>query len=103
MAEFAGTAVVAMKPEQYQQRLSFELPDEATAMHFAQQIANACGATVTVVDAVGDGIGRATAQPCVARSGRAMIASLQKLADAMNAEVVDAEVRRAPSDKEIER
>jgi hypothetical protein len=98
MAEFAGPVVAAMKPEHNQRRLSLELPDEAAAMRFAQEIANACGGIVTVVDAVGDGIGRAAPQPCAARSGSATIASLRKLAGAM-----DAEVKRARSDQEIDR
>jgi hypothetical protein len=96
MAEIAGPAVV-MKPEQNQQRFSFELPDEVAAMHFAQEIANACGGTVTVVDAMGEGVGRAMPQPCAARSGSATIASLRKLADTM-----DAEAKRVRSDQEIE-
>jgi hypothetical protein len=98
MAEFTGPAVVAMKPEQNEPRFSFELPDEAAAMHFAQEIANASGGIVTVVDALGEGIGRAMPQPCAARSGSATIASLRKLAEAM-----DAEAKRARSDEEIQR
>ncbi len=66
--------------------LSFEFADGQAAMRLAQQIANACGGRVTVFDEGGDNVGHAKPQP-VGRNGSATIASLQKLANAMEAQV----------------
>ena len=63
-----------MKTKQDGTRLSFELPGEDSAMRLAQQIADACGGTVTVSDDIGDDVGRAKPQS-IGQSSSAIIAS----------------------------
>jgi hypothetical protein len=65
MVDFAGFAVTKMKLKKREKLVSFEFPDEETATHFAQRIANACGGTVKVIDGAGSDVARAKRSICV--------------------------------------
>jgi hypothetical protein len=87
-----------MTEKQDQPRISLDLPDESAAMRIAQQIADACGGTVTVVDVDGENIGETRPHPSVTRHAAMTIASLQKLADAMDAWFKKPDGRHDPDD-----